>query len=103
MHSVCVASWYSKKALNQNSSREVRREAPDPNQGYLPQIWGGTEANYTVTFMDENKMRDEMARKGVRLFNDGRTNVHDEGRSERSSDGLDENVNDNIRENDGSQ
>ncbi|GBM62242.1 hypothetical protein AVEN_44038-1 [Araneus ventricosus] len=39
----------------------------------------------------ENVMTDGMVRKLVRQFNDGRTNVHDEARSERPSvanDGL---------------
>ncbi|GBN72183.1 hypothetical protein AVEN_3673-1 [Araneus ventricosus] len=50
----------------------------------------------------ENIMTDEMVRKWVRQFNDGRTNVHDEARSGRPSvvnEGLVAKVNEKIREN----
>ncbi|GBN35367.1 hypothetical protein AVEN_205533-1 [Araneus ventricosus] len=49
-----------------------------------------------------NVMPDEMVRKWVRQFNDGRTNVHDEARSGRHSvvnGGLVVKVNEKIREN----
>ncbi|GBO30754.1 hypothetical protein AVEN_165057-1 [Araneus ventricosus] len=55
-----------------------------------------------VEIYGENVMTDEMFRKWVRQFNDGRTNGHDEARSGRPSvanDGLVSKVNEKIREN----
>ncbi|GBO33297.1 hypothetical protein AVEN_108323-1 [Araneus ventricosus] len=62
-----------------------------------------------VEIRGENVMTDEMVRKWIRQFNDGRTNVHDEARGGRPSvvnDGLVAKVNEKIREfvkTDGSQ
>ncbi|GBN27601.1 hypothetical protein AVEN_205668-1 [Araneus ventricosus] len=55
-----------------------------------------------VEINGKNVMTDGMVRKWVRQFNDGRTNVHDEARSERPSvvdDGLVAKVNEKIHEN----
>ncbi|GBM24540.1 hypothetical protein AVEN_217120-1 [Araneus ventricosus] len=55
-----------------------------------------------VEIYGENVMTDGMVRKWVRQFNDGRTNVHDEARSERPSvvnGGLVAKVKEKIREN----
>ncbi|GBO00131.1 hypothetical protein AVEN_114368-1 [Araneus ventricosus] len=55
-----------------------------------------------VEIYSGNVMTDGMVRKWVRQFNDGRTNVHDEARSERPSvvnDGLVAKLNEKIREN----
>ncbi|GBM64733.1 hypothetical protein AVEN_129104-1 [Araneus ventricosus] len=55
-----------------------------------------------VDIYGENVLTDAMVRKWVRQFNDGRTNAHDEARSEGPSvvnDGLVSKVNEKIREN----
>ncbi|GBN09266.1 hypothetical protein AVEN_255905-1 [Araneus ventricosus] len=55
-----------------------------------------------IEIYSENVMTDGIVRKWVRQFNDGRTNVHDEARSERPSvvnDGLIAKVKEKIREN----
>ncbi|GBL99922.1 hypothetical protein AVEN_19420-1 [Araneus ventricosus] len=55
-----------------------------------------------VEIYGEDVMTDGMVRKWVRQFNDGRTNVLDEARSERTSvinDGLVAKENEKIREN----
>jgi len=49
----------------------------------------------------DNAMSDGMVRKWVRMFNEGRENVHDEARSERPSlvnDDLVRNVNERLRD-----
>jgi len=50
---------------------------------------------------DDNAMSDGMVRKWVRMFNEGRENVHDEGRSGRPSlmnDDLVRKVNERVRD-----
>ena len=50
---------------------------------------------------DDNAMSDGMVRKCVRIFNEGRENVHDEARSGRPSlvnDDLVRKVNERVRE-----
>jgi len=50
---------------------------------------------------DDNVMSDGMVRKWVRMFNEGRANVHDEARSGRPSlvnDGLVRKVNERVHE-----
>ncbi|GFU16029.1 hypothetical protein TNCV_1299931 [Trichonephila clavipes] len=48
---------------------EERWEAPDHTQGVLPQNWGGTERNRTVTYMVlESKANDR--RKNIALSHD---------------------------------
>ncbi|GBN78381.1 hypothetical protein AVEN_240579-1 [Araneus ventricosus] len=49
-----------------------------------------------VDIYGENAMTDGMVRKGVRQFNDGRTNVHDEARPSVVNDGLVAKVNEKI-------
>ncbi|GFX55272.1 hypothetical protein TNCV_3968261 [Trichonephila clavipes] len=56
MYSAIAAWGYSKQPLSRNSSpgvigKDERWEAPDPPQDVLPQIWGRTELNCTVTCM----------------------------------------------------
>jgi len=49
----------------------------------------------------DNAMSDGMVRKWVRMFNEGRENVHDEARSGRPSlvnDGLVRKVNERVRD-----
>ena len=61
-----------------------------------------SEIHYQISpVYGDNAMSDGMVRKWVRMFNEGRENVHDEARSGRPSlvnDGLVRKVNERVRD-----
>jgi len=67
----------------------ARNVLPSEIHHQICQVYGG------------NAMNDGMVRKGVRMFNEGRENVHDEARSGRPSlvnDDLIRKVNERVRD-----
>ena len=67
----------------------IKTERPDPARKLICQVYG------------DNAMSDGMVRKWVRMFNEGRENVHDEARSGRPSlvnDDLVRKFNEQVRD-----